>query len=466
MKKLLILILILGLAWGIYFFREPILDFLPLDQSGWIEQEGNRYLLDEDGDPRTGWFSTEEGTFYFREDGVMHTGWLNTEQCRFYFRQDGTMHTGWLDEASERYYFSPEGEMYTGWQTVDGTQRYFDDRGCLSSGLLEQGDKRYFLDQEGVPTEGWHQVDGKSCYVNRDGTISSGWMDRDGRKVYLDDSGFCHTGWLDDGENCYYFTDEEFMATGWVELENKRYYFTEDGTAHSGWLEEDGKRYYILEDGTAAVGKVEIDGETCFFSSTGINFIMVNPWHYLPDGFAPELVESCGTLLDPVCKEALENMLADCRAAGYKPMLVSGYRSIYDQSVNLARMIASYTSQGHSETEAYIMATQIIAAPGTSEHHLGLAFDIVDQDNAALEYVQATMPTQKWLMEHCWEYGFILRYPENSTIITGIIWEPWHYRYVGVEIAREIHELGDIPLEVYIDNLTEDGSTCGRPNRP
>jgi D-alanyl-D-alanine carboxypeptidase len=71
------------------------------------------------------------------------------------------------------------------------------------------------------------------------------------------------------------------------------------------------------------------------------------------------------------------------------------------------------------------------------------------------------MPTQKWLMENCWKYGFIMRYPANTTEITGIIYEPWHYRYVGLELAKEIHDLDNICLEVYIDQLTNDGTTCG-----
>ena len=65
------------------------------------------------------------------------------------------------------------------------------------------------------------------------------------------------------------------------------------------------------------------------------------------------------------------------------------------------------------------------------------------------------MPAQIWLMEHCWEYGFILRFPNGTTDITGIIYEPWHYRYVGKELADEIHHLG-ITLEEYIENLTND----------
>ena len=80
--------------------------------------------------------------------------------------------------------------------------------------------------------------------------------------------------------------------------------------------------------------------------------------------------------------------------------------------------------------------------------------DIVDTDYWHLDEQQATMPAQIWLMEHSWEYGFILRYPVNASAIPGIIYEPWHYRYVGQDIAREIHELG-ITLEEYLGAVNE-----------
>ena len=76
-----------------------------------------------------------------------------------------------------------------------------------------------------------------------------------------------------------------------------------------------------------------------------------------------------------------------------------------------------------------------------------------------LDEAQENMPTQKWLMEHCWDYGFILRYPNGSSEITGIIYEPWHYRYVGVEIAQEIRDLGltfEEYLETYYEPLPEE----------
>ena len=99
--------------------------------------------------------------------------------------------------------------------------------------------------------------------------------------------------------------------------------------------------------------------------------------------------------------------------------------------------------------EAEKEAARHVAVPGTSEHQLGLAVDLVDAEYPYLDDAQARTPTQRWLMEHCHEYGFILRYPTGTTDITGIIFEPWHYRYVGMEVAREIMERG-ITLEEYL----------------
>ena len=80
--------------------------------------------------------------------------------------------------------------------------------------------------------------------------------------------------------------------------------------------------------------------------------------------------------------------------------------------------------------------------PGTSEHQLGLAVDLVDASYQVLDEAQASTPAQQWLMAHCWEYGFILRYPAEKQDITGIIYEPWHYRYVGRDHAQAIRQSG------------------------
>ena len=91
-----------------------------------------------------------------------------------------------------------------------------------------------------------------------------------------------------------------------------------------------------------------------------------------------------------------------------------------------------------------------MAVPGTSEHQLGLALDIVDVANQVLDERQENTEVQKWLMKNSWKYGFILRYPTDKSDITGISYEPWHYRYVGKEAAKEIYEAG-ICLEEYLN---------------
>ena len=99
--------------------------------------------------------------------------------------------------------------------------------------------------------------------------------------------------------------------------------------------------------------------------------------------------------------------------------------------------------------EALAAASRISALPGTSEHETGLAFDIVALSYQNLDRGYADTPEAKWLAENAVDYGFILRYPEGKEEVTGIIWEPWHYRYVGVSIARDVTGAG-ITLEEYL----------------
>ena len=152
---------------------------------------------------------------------------------------------------------------------------------------------------------------------------------------------------------------------------------------------------------------------------TDWRLMLVNPWNAIPQGYQPELVTvENGYQVDQRCASALAAMLADCRAAGYSPAICSAYR----------------TQEKQAATEA--------AVPGTSEHQLGLAVDLVDASYQVLDEAQASTPAQQWLMAHCWEYGFILRYPAEKQDITGIIYEPWHYRYVGRDHAQAIRQSG------------------------
>ncbi len=181
-------------------------------------------------------------------------------------------------------------------------------------------------------------------------------------------------------------------------------------------------------------------------------FILVNPWYILPEGYDEVATSSIpnGESVDSRCYPEFVKMLDDCRAAGGQPVVCSSYRSHAKQVVLFDDQVKGLMAKGMKKQDAEAQAGTEVAVPGTSEHELGLAVDICDYKYQNLDDAQADTVTQKWLINHCWEYGFILRYPKNKTAITGIIYEPWHYRYVGKEAAKEITEKG-ICLEEYLE---------------
>ncbi len=174
--------------------------------------------------------------------------------------------------------------------------------------------------------------------------------------------------------------------------------------------------------------------------------LLVNQWNSLPDGYAPELTELWnGESVDSRIYPDLQEMFDDARAVGLNPYVNSGYRTAQVQQSLMDEEINDYMVQGYSEAEARRLAEQWVAVPGTSEHQLGLAVDISMEDTAT----QTTSDMWQWLMKNSYKYGFILRYPEDKTDITGISYEPWHYRYVGREAAEEIYRSG-LCLEEYL----------------
>lgn len=184
------------------------------------------------------------------------------------------------------------------------------------------------------------------------------------------------------------------------------------------------------------------------------NLILVNPWNPLPEDYSVSLLQlSNGHSVDERCYPDLQDMMDACRAAGLFPLICSSYRTQETQEKLYNNQVKKWLARGYSQEEAEEQAGKEVAVPGTSEHQLGLALDIVDVNNQNLNKTQEDTAVQKWLMEHSWEYGFILRYPNDKGDVTGIIYEPWHYRYVGKDAAREIYESG-LCLEEYLDQRT------------
>lgn len=131
--------------------------------------------------------------------------------------------------------------------------------------------------------------------------------------------------------------------------------------------------------------------------------------------------------------------------------LASGYRSVENQSTILEQAVENRMKNGMSREEAYNDARLTIQAPGFSEHHTGLAIDF-NEVNYAFEDTDA----YAWLAAHAAEYGFVQRYPADKVQVTGIDYEPWHYRYVGREHAKAMQEL-HMCLEEYVEHLKSDG---------
>ena len=184
------------------------------------------------------------------------------------------------------------------------------------------------------------------------------------------------------------------------------------------------------------------------------NLILVNPQNTIPDGYADSITLTQlqnGQAIDSRCYPDLQEMMDACRADGLSPLIVSSFRSNETQESLYNRKINQFKDMGYNDDDAKIEAGRIVAVPGTSEHQLGLAIDVVDTSYQTLDEQQENTPTQKWLMQNSYKYGWILRYPNSKKDITGIIYEPWHYRYVGKEAAEEIYNSG-VCLEEYLQN--------------
>lgn len=181
--------------------------------------------------------------------------------------------------------------------------------------------------------------------------------------------------------------------------------------------------------------------------------ILVNPWNKLPEDFeVTRTLLQNGHSIDERAYPDLQEMMDDCRKAGLSPMICSSYRDVETQTRLFNNQINQWKNNGYSQEEAEKEAAKWVAIPGTSEHHTALALDIVATSNQNLNEQQENTAEQKWLMENCWNYGFILRYPKDKTEITGITYEPWHYRYVGRENAEKIKNSG-LCLEEYLETL-------------
>ncbi len=179
--------------------------------------------------------------------------------------------------------------------------------------------------------------------------------------------------------------------------------------------------------------------------------VLVNNKNPMEEGYVPELTElEPDYSVDSRIADAAKKMLKDAKKAGMQIVICSAYRSVERQEQVFNDSLKDRLNQGMSYWDAFADNRLSVAEPGTSEHALGLALDLISNQYTELDKGQEDTKEAKWLKENCHKYGFILRYPPEKTDITGIIYEPWHYRYVGVEHAARIMESG-LTLEEYLE---------------
>ena len=181
------------------------------------------------------------------------------------------------------------------------------------------------------------------------------------------------------------------------------------------------------------------------------NLLLVNQKYILPEDYTVQTAEvkGGGQSLDHRVVPHYNKMVEAAETDGIDLIPVSGYRSLSRQKNNFNRKIDYYSSLGYSKAEATRLAAKIVLMPGTSEHNAGLAMDFGTNGNYTLDENFANTDAFRWLSENAADYGFILRYEEDTQDITMITYEPWHWRYVGVEAAQEIKAQG-VTLEEYL----------------
>ncbi len=189
--------------------------------------------------------------------------------------------------------------------------------------------------------------------------------------------------------------------------------------------------------------------------------MLVNFEHPLPDGWSVKLAAtgySYGDTpmqVDERITGAVNELVTAAANDGVSLMICYGYRTVEQSRQLFEKQLNKQLARGLSQEQAVIEARRWVAPPGTSEHHTGLALDIVTPSHQVLDYAFADTDAGVWLAARGWEYGFVIRYPEDKQDITGIGYEPWHMRYVGKAHAAAMHE-NNACLEEYVAQLYGD----------
>ena len=202
----------------------------------------------------------------------------------------------------------------------------------------------------------------------------------------------------------------------------------------------------IFDEPVAAVAEPEMSINNDFDSSDW-RIMLVNKQHPIPDDYTFPLGTIRGSMrCDERIISPLLDMMKAANSEGISLIICSPYRDMNRQTMLFDNKIDKYMEAGMSYMDAYNLASQAVTVPGSSEHQVGLAIDIITDGYSSLDEGFGNTPAGKWLADNSYKYGFILRYPAGKENITSIEFEPWHFRYVGVDAATFMVQ-NDICLE-------------------
>ncbi|MBQ8527785.1 MAG: M15 family metallopeptidase [Lachnospiraceae bacterium] len=216
-------------------------------------------------------------------------------------------------------------------------------------------------------------------------------------------------------------------------------------------MEYDSSNVENEEQAQEPEGEVNLES----FDKNDWKIMLINKQHPVPEDYEFTLATIKGSMkCDERIIPELQQMMKDAQKDGVSLVIRSPYRDYERQIYLFNRKIKNYMRSKMSYLESYRTTAQSVTVPGASEHQVGLALDITSNTYTTLTEGFAETEAGKWLAEHSYEYGFILRYPDGKEDITGITFEPWHFRYVGKTAAKYIYD-NDLTLEEFVAQLND-----------
>ena len=198
-------------------------------KSGWVQDSGNWYYYDKNGNKATGWLQDGRFWYFLNREGVMQTGWIHDGGKWYFLKANGSMAIGWIQISDTWFYLGPSGAMVTGWQKIGHFWYYFSPAGYMATGWQKINGSWFFMHANGNMLTGWHKINGSWFYFDENGYMQTGFKEIDGKTYYMDPNGYMRTGWIKLDGKMYFFDASGYMFKGIHVISGIKFEFAEDG---------------------------------------------------------------------------------------------------------------------------------------------------------------------------------------------------------------------------------------------